>query len=95
MCVCVSVCVCACLCVCVCVEGAVVMGGKNLFLDADAPPCGGPWPSFPAAPKVEYNDNAAVWSCVILHGTMYKNLAMKVTKIHNEYDQDQIKRRQL
>ena len=60
MCVCVSVCVCACLCVCVCVEGAVVMGGKNLFLDADAPPCGGPWPSFPAAPKVEYNHNALV-----------------------------------
>ena len=50
--------VCACVCVCWGRGGlGWVSGGKNLFLDADAPPCGGPWSSFPAATKVEYNDN--------------------------------------
>ena len=44
------------VCFCVCMLG-LGFGGKNLFLDADAPPCGGPWSSFPAATKVEYKDN--------------------------------------
>ena len=30
-------------------------GGKNLFLDADTPPCGRPWSPFPAPTKVENN----------------------------------------